>query len=111
MASQDPLNLESGNMKGSSKEFRHGQTAYNMSYSLLWKNYDLSLVSKVKIGLLRQFSTNLQEVSLGTKLAVLSPAIPLAIIAQYYNFGRPWIFVLSLIGLTPLAEIVSFLAE
>ncbi|KAF6147063.1 hypothetical protein GIB67_036782 [Kingdonia uniflora] len=122
MASQEPWNLESGNMKGSSKEFRHGRTAHNMSSSSLRKKSDLSLVSKVKIGLLRQFLTNLQEVILGTKLAVLFPAIPLVIIAQCYNFGRisyvhfylskqPWIFALSLIGLTPLAERVSFLTE
>ncbi|KAF6146648.1 hypothetical protein GIB67_008934 [Kingdonia uniflora] len=82
-----------------------------MSYSSLRKKSDLLLVSKVKIGLLRQFLINLQAVSLGTKLAVLFSAIALAIIAQSYNFGRPWIFALSLIGLTRLVEIVSFLTE
>ncbi|KAF6139554.1 hypothetical protein GIB67_015511 [Kingdonia uniflora] len=59
-----------------------------MSYSSLRKKSDLLLVSKVKIGLLRQFLINLQVVSLGTKLAVLFSAIALAIIAQSYNFGR-----------------------
>ncbi|KAJ6424831.1 hypothetical protein OIU84_025575 [Salix udensis] len=54
---------------------------------------------------------NCKEVILGTKLAVLFPAIPLAIAADYYKFGRPWIFALSLLGLTPLAERVSFLTE
>ncbi|KAF5446729.1 hypothetical protein F2P56_032332, partial [Juglans regia] len=54
---------------------------------------------------------NLQEVVLGTKLAVLFPAIPLAVVADFYNFGRPWIFALSLLGLAPLAERVSFLTE
>ncbi|KAF6154493.1 hypothetical protein GIB67_028385, partial [Kingdonia uniflora] len=53
----------------------------------------------------------LMEVILGTKLTVLFPAIPLAIITQCYNFGRLWIFTLSVIGLTPLAEIVNFLTE
>ncbi|KAF6152849.1 hypothetical protein GIB67_025867 [Kingdonia uniflora] len=46
MASQEPWNLESGNMKWFSKEFRHGWTAHNMSSSSLWKKFDLSLVSK-----------------------------------------------------------------
>jgi len=36
-------------------------------------------------------------------------AIPLAVIADYYHYGRPLIFGLSLTGLTPLAERVSFL--
>jgi Ca2+:H+ antiporter len=38
--------------------------------------------------MLWHFLTNLQEVILGTKLAVLFPAIPLAIAADYYKFGR-----------------------
>ncbi|KAF6168929.1 hypothetical protein GIB67_038426 [Kingdonia uniflora] len=87
MASQEPWNMESGN-EGSSKELRHGRTAHNISSSSLQKKFDLLLVSKVKIGLLSQFLANLQEVILGTKLAVLFPAIPLAIITQCYNFGR-----------------------
>ncbi|KAF8402662.1 hypothetical protein HHK36_010751 [Tetracentron sinense] len=111
MASQDLCNLENGNLKGSSKEIRHGRTAHNMSSSSLRKKSDLALVSKVQYGCLRQFLTNLQEVILGTKLSVLFPAIPLAIVAQCYDFGRPWIFALSLLGLTPLAERVSFLTE
>jgi len=54
---------------------------------------------------------NLQEVFLGTKLAVLFPAVPLAIAAQCANFGQVWVFALSLLGLIPLAERVSFLTE
>ncbi|KAF8394926.1 hypothetical protein HHK36_018865 [Tetracentron sinense] len=111
MASQEPWNLENGNLKGSSKEIRHVRTVHNMSSSSLRKKSDRSLVSKVPCRLLRQFLANLQEVILGTKLSVLFPAIPLAIIAECYNFGRPWIFGLSLLGLTPLAERVSFLTE
>ncbi|XP_020576189.1 vacuolar cation/proton exchanger 1a-like, partial [Phalaenopsis equestris] len=48
---------------------------------------------------------------LGTKLFVLFPAVPLAIAAQNFGFGRAWVFTLSLLGLTPLAERVSFLTE
>ncbi|GMY25494.1 vacuolar cation/proton exchanger 3-like [Fagus crenata] len=165
---QEPWLLENGNIKSLNKEMRHGRTAHNMSSSSLRKKSDLTLVSKVRIGCLRQLLTNLQEVILGTKLSVLFPAIPLAIVAECYGFGRlprvkrcrsglqlprvrrcrsglqlprvrrcrsglqlprvkqcrsgpmvllcfamaiasPWVFALSLLGLTPLAERVSFL--
>ncbi|KAL4284078.1 hypothetical protein GQ457_16G023620 [Hibiscus cannabinus] len=108
---QEPWLLETGNLKGCSKEIRHGRTAHNMSSSSLRKKSDLTLVSKVRFVMLRQFLTNLQEVILGTKLSVLFPAVPLAIVAQCYGFGRPWVFALSLLGLTPLAERISFLTE
>ncbi|GMY25496.1 vacuolar cation/proton exchanger 3-like [Fagus crenata] len=108
---QEPWLLENGNLKSLNKEMRHGRTAHNMSSSSLRKKSDLTLVSKVRIGCLRQLLTNLQEVILGTKLSVLFPAIPLAIVAECYGFGRPWVFALSLLGLTPLAERVSFLTE
>ncbi|KAL6278130.1 hypothetical protein ACE6H2_021731 [Prunus campanulata] len=106
-----PWLLENGNLKGLTKEPRTGRTAHNMSSSSLRKKSDLTLVSKVPCSLLRQFLTNLQEVMLGTKLSVLFPAIPLAIVAQCFGFARPWVFALSLIGLMPLAERVSFLTE
>ncbi|KAI4324469.1 hypothetical protein MLD38_029957 [Melastoma candidum] len=100
------------NQKGSSLNMKHhGRTAHNMSSSSLRKKSDLALVSKVPCGFLRNLLANLQEVFLGTKLSVLFPAIPLAIAADSYGFGRPWIFALSLLGLTPLAERVSFLTE
>lgn len=111
MASQEPWQMENGNLKGSSKEIKHGRTAHNMSSSSLRKKSDLSLVNKVPCGLVRQLLANLQEVILGTKLSVLFPAIPLAIVAQYYGFAGPWIFGLSLLGLTPLAERLGFLTE
>ncbi|PPE02403.1 hypothetical protein GOBAR_AA38829 [Gossypium barbadense] len=110
-SSREPWLLENGNLKGLSKEIRHGRTAHNMSSSSLRKKSDLTLVSKVPCRKLRQFLGNLQEVILGTKLSVLFPAIPLAIVADCYGFARPWVFALSLLGLTPLAERVSFLTE
>ncbi|KAG8374410.1 hypothetical protein BUALT_Bualt11G0128900 [Buddleja alternifolia] len=103
--------LEHGNIKVLSKEMRHGRTAHSMSSSSLRKKSDLAIVSRVRIGFLRMFLANLQEVLLGTKLAVLFLAIPFAIVAKYRNFGSPWVFGLSLLGLTPLAERVSFLTE
>ncbi|RDX75936.1 Vacuolar cation/proton exchanger 3, partial [Mucuna pruriens] len=110
--SQEALLMDNGeNMKGLSKEMRHGRTAHNMSSSSLHKKSDLTLVSKVHFGRLRNMLTNIQEVIFGTKLSILFPAIPLAILAQCYGFARPWVFALSLLGLTPLAERVSFLTE
>ncbi|KAL3654918.1 Vacuolar cation/proton exchanger 1 [Castilleja foliolosa] len=104
--------LENGNIKVLSKDMRHGgRTAHNLSASSLRKKSDLSLVSRIRVGYLRLFLANLQEVLLGTKLSILFLAIPLAIVAKYRNFGSAWIFALSLLGLTPLAERISFLTE
>ncbi|KAJ7961243.1 Vacuolar cation/proton exchanger [Quillaja saponaria] len=103
--------LESGNLEGSSREIQHGREAQNMSSSSLLKESVLKLVSKVQCGLVRNVLANLQKVILGARLSVLFLAIPLAIIAQCYGFGKPWIFALSLLGLAPLAERVSFLTE
>lgn len=55
--------------------------------------------------------TNLQEVLLGTKLFLLFPAVPLAVVAHRYGCPRAWVFALSLLGLIPLAERISFLTE
>ncbi|OAP08091.1 RCI4 [Arabidopsis thaliana] len=97
--------------KGSSRELRLGRTAHNMSSSSLRKKSDLRVIQKVPYKGLKDFLSNLQEVILGTKLAILFPAIPAAIICTYCGVSQPWIFGLSLLGLTPLAERVSFLTE
>ncbi|KAL0347429.1 UNVERIFIED_CONTAM: Vacuolar cation/proton exchanger 3 [Sesamum calycinum] len=102
--------LENGSIK--KEMMRHGgRTAHNMSSSSLRKKSDLSLVSKIRVGFLREFLVNLQEVLLGTKLSVLFLAVPFAIVAEYCSFGRAWVFGLSLLGLAPLAERISFLTE
>lgn len=121
MASSSPAAetwlLENGNIKPLSKEMRHGhgrshgRTAHNVSSSSLRKKSDLTLVRKVPCAIIRDVLANVQEVILGTKLFVLFIAIPIAILAHYKNFGRSWVFGLSLLGLTPLAERVSFLTE
>ncbi|KAK3134675.1 hypothetical protein QOZ80_5BG0409300 [Eleusine coracana subsp. coracana] len=91
---------------------RHlGRTAHNLSSSSLRKKSDVALVRKVPCAALRRFLVNLQEVLLGTKLVLLFPAVILALAARFFNFGQEWIFVLSLIGLIPLAERLSFLTE
>ncbi|KAI3694656.1 hypothetical protein L1987_77624 [Smallanthus sonchifolius] len=71
---------------------------------------DLSL-SPVRFRILRDFLANVRKVVFETKLFVLFPAVPMAFVAHCFSFGRPWIFALSLIGLTPLAERLSFLTE
>ncbi|KAM1255016.1 hypothetical protein TB2_028836 [Malus domestica] len=96
---------------GNNKEINGSKTPQNLSASIVRKKSDPILVSNVRFQMLRNIHNNLHEVVLGTKLAVLFPAIPLAILADFYHFGRPWIFALSLLGLTPLAERVSFLTE
>ncbi|KAL8517269.1 hypothetical protein ACS0TY_015484 [Phlomoides rotata] len=101
--------LENGN--GNIKALRGARTAHNMSANSLRKKSDLSLVSNIRVGFLRDILGNLQEVLLGTKLCVLFLAIPFAIAADHYNFGEAWVFSLSLLGLVPLAERVSFLTE
>ena len=91
MASQsEPWLMENGTLKRLTKESRHGhgRTAHNLSSSSLRKKSDLTLVSKIQFGCLRKFLINLQEVILGTKLSILFPAIPLAIVAQSFGFGR-----------------------
>lgn len=71
-----------------SKEMRHGRTAHNMSSSSLRKKSDLTLLSRVRFGPLRNFLANLYEIFLGTKLFILFPAVPLAVAAEYFHFGR-----------------------
>nr|AAR99078.1 CAX [Suaeda salsa] len=107
------MGMEDGGLllKGSGKEIRHGRTAHNVSASSLRKKSDLQSISKIRFGWLRNILANLQEVILGTKLAILFPAVPMAIVAHVYGFGREWVFALSLLALTPLAERVSFLTE
>ncbi|WCJ28065.1 Vacuolar cation/proton exchanger 3 [Euphorbia peplus] len=77
----------------------------------LHKRSDLSLLSKIHCGLIPNFLTNIRIVVFGTKLSILFPAILLAVFAKVYDFGGPWVFGLSLLGLTPLAERLSFLTE
>ncbi|KAI9085125.1 hypothetical protein K1719_032941 [Acacia pycnantha] len=106
------LMAENGNIKElTGKEITRRRSARKMSSTSLRKKSDMRLISKVRCALLRIFLANLQEVILGTKLSVLLPAIPLAIAADCYGFGRPWIFALSLLGLIPLAERISFVTE
>ncbi|CAK8537687.1 unnamed protein product [Lathyrus sativus] len=82
------------------------------SGSIVRKKSDIVLVTNNgRFQIVRNVMRNVKEVMLGTKLVVLFPAVPLAVAADFYSLGRPWIFALSLLGLAPLAERVSFLTE
>lgn len=92
MGSLEHLDLENGETllkKGMGKEnLVVGRTAQNISASLVRKKSDPNLESKVRFQMARVFLANIQEVILGTKLCLLFPAIPLAILAECYEFGR-----------------------
>ncbi|KAL9260175.1 Vacuolar cation/proton exchanger 1-like protein [Drosera capensis] len=82
--------------------------------SARWKVSDKcesTMVVVEQTSLIREFMANVWGVMFGTKLWVLFPAFPLAILAHHFELARPWIFALSLLGLAPLAERVSFLTE
>lgn len=89
MGSQENIiwDEESGEVKVLGKEHHH-RTAQTLSASLLRKKSDPELVNKVRFRVLKNFVANLQEVIFGTKLFVLLPAIPAAIVAESYSIGR-----------------------
>ncbi|KAJ1264397.1 hypothetical protein BS78_09G260100 [Paspalum vaginatum] len=106
--------LDSSSSSSAAKEMaaRHlGRTAHNLSSSSLRKKSDLALLRKVPCAPLRRLLDNLQQVLLATRLVLLFPAVLLALAARIFQFGQEWVFVLSLIGLVPLAERLSFLTE
>ncbi|KAK9727135.1 hypothetical protein RND81_05G260500 [Saponaria officinalis] len=111
MASNQVWNLENGITNGACHEPRLVKTAHSLSSTSLRKKSEVALGSNIRPLLLRRILINFQQVILGTKIAPLFVAIPFAIVAQSYDFGRPWIFALSLLGLAPLAERISFLTE
>lgn len=106
----EPWTLEDGLLDGSNKVKPSG-TENNSSSLCLRKKSNSDLLSNIKISSLRRFLMNLQEVVFGTKLCILFPAVVLAILAKQFHFGQSWIFALSLLGLAPLAERISFLTE
>nr|GEY42511.1 vacuolar cation/proton exchanger 3 [Tanacetum cinerariifolium] len=114
--SSEPWLLENGTIKRLTKDSRnghgHSRTAHNMSSSSLRKKSDhLPLLSKLPFSCLRHFLATLHEVIFGTKLSILFLAVPSAVAAHYFRYSRPCIFCMSLLGLIPLAERVSFLTE
>lgn len=56
-------------------------------------------------------SQSMSHVLLGTKLNWLLLCVPFAIIGAQGVFGHGWVFVLSLLGMAPLAERLGFVTE
>lgn len=94
---EEALLMENGNLKehtGGKDNMMRRRSARKMSSTSLRKKSDIKLISKVRCALLRNLLANLQEVILGTKLSVLFPAIPLAIVADCYGFARVSILII-----------------
>ena len=77
-----------GNAKEMPARLLAHRTAHNMSSSSLRKKSDLALLRKVPCATLRRLLDNFQEVLLATKLALLFPAVLLALAARIFQFGQ-----------------------
>lgn len=62
----------------------------NLSRSMVKRSDSVLVTNNInaRFQMLRIFMTNLRVVLLGTKLVVLFPAVPLAVAADFYKFGR-----------------------
>jgi len=62
----------------------------NEKTAMVRKNSEVVVVgsNNGRVQMLRNVMTNLQVVFLGTKLLLLFPAVPLAVVATFYGFGR-----------------------
>ncbi|KAH8974491.1 hypothetical protein BDL97_01G104600 [Sphagnum fallax] len=67
----------------------------------------LGWMFELAMDLLRSF----HHVILGSKLNVLLLCVPLAIVGVPLQFGQGWVFLLSLLGMAPLAERLGFVTE
>ncbi|KAJ3686161.1 hypothetical protein LUZ61_015325 [Rhynchospora tenuis] len=107
--------LESGLLCNGEKNSSSPSTSTSSSPLIERKQSESEvIVQRTKMAystLFKQLLANLHEVFLGTRLYPLFSAVPFAIVAQAYWPGSAWVFALSLVGLIPLAERVSFLSE
>lgn len=86
---EEDNNVEKLSTKETQTLVNPSKSAQNVSTSIVRKKSDSILIpNAVRFRLFRLFLANFQEVVFGTKLAVLFPAIPLAIVADFYKFGR-----------------------
>jgi len=85
------MNTEPCNNSNATCEKTQPPQAQNKLTSIVTKKYPF-LVTKVHCQRLRSFTANLKEVVFGTKLAVLFPAVPLAVVADFYSLGRVSIY-------------------
>lgn len=87
-ASSSAAAAANGNAKEMPARHLAHRTAHNMSSSSLRKKSDLALLRKVPCATLRRLLDNFQEVLLATKLALLFPAVLLALAARIFQFGQ-----------------------
>ncbi|CAM6081809.1 unnamed protein product [Calypogeia fissa] len=54
---------------------------------------------------------SIHELCCGTKLCILLPLVPITLVLDQFNVGHGYIFLLSLLGIAPLAERLGFVTE
>ncbi|XP_050246165.1 vacuolar cation/proton exchanger 3-like [Quercus robur] len=94
---ESPYSLEKETCKLRSPKIEHGSSSGNSQASInvmLWNVY-----KSIKI------------VVFSNKLNLLIPFGPIAIIVKKLNGGHAWVFFLSLLGITPLAERLGYATE
>lgn len=114
MSSQAVGNIPSIDSKAAGKEIyeqKDIESAHNRSSTSLRRASQKQLCLIIRYKWLRLLLCNLYEVILGTKLSFLFPLVPLAIAADRLQLGNVWVFIISLIGLAPLAERLGFVTE
>lgn len=86
---KEELDLENNN-NNNMEELCNKSTSSGSA--MVSKKLDIPVVvinnKKLRFQILRDFMTNLREVIFSTKLVVLFPAVPLAVAADFYSFGR-----------------------
>ncbi|XP_057867303.1 vacuolar cation/proton exchanger 3 isoform X2 [Cryptomeria japonica] len=101
--------VNEGEGKGKCKEI-YEQSSHNLSSSSL-KSQTNKFHLLTLYEWLRLLLCNLHQVLLGTKLSLLFPLVPVAILLDQFHLGNVWVFIISLLGLAPLAERLGFITE
>lgn len=79
--SENWISLENGERKLSSSSLLLRKRSSDPAVNVVVSRFD-------RFRIIIEFLVNFRQVVLGTKLCVLIPAIPLAILAQYHHFSR-----------------------
>lgn len=94
---ESPYSLEKETCKLRSPKIEHGSSSGNSQASI---NV-----------MLRNVYKSIKIVVFSNKLNLLIPFGPIAIIVKKLNGGHAWVFFLSLLGITPLAERLGYATE
>ncbi|KAL2651889.1 hypothetical protein R1flu_020017 [Riccia fluitans] len=57
------------------------------------------------------FKASVYEVICGSKICILLVMVPVTLLAVYFQAGRGWVFLASLLAIAPLAERLGFVTE